>query len=119
VIRPALFAVVAALALVAGCDGPKEDAGEKADANAGVVSSEDTIAKGPAERVGEAQDQADASRNAAIEARADAAEDDADAVRAEADRKADALEEQARQVRERAEQKADAEEDRADAIRNR
>lgn len=109
--------VLVAGLLLAGCDGPRENAGEQADANAGVVSSEDTLASGPAETVGEAQDRAAESTNAAIEARADAAEDRADALRSTADEKADALEEQARKVRRDAEQKADVAEDRADAIR--
>lgn len=113
----AIFATVAALTLLAGCDRPREDAGEKADANAGVVSSEDTTVSGPAETAGEMQDRAADSANAAVEARADAAEDQADAVRSTADQKADALEDQARQVRSQAEQKADAAETRADAIR--
>lgn len=47
--RTALVAAIATTMLVAGCDGPREDAGEKADANAGVVSSEDTTVSGPAE----------------------------------------------------------------------
>lgn len=110
---------LALIAFVGACDGPREDGGEQADANAGVVSSEDTIEKGPAERTGEAQDRAADSLNEAIEARADAAEDQADAVRSEADQRADALEEEARRVRATAEKKADATEDRADAIRQR
>lgn len=103
--------------LLAGCDGRRENAGEQADANAGVVSGEDTLVSGPAETAGEAQDRAAESANAAIEANADAAEDRADAIRSSADREADALEERAKKVRRDAEQKADAAEDRADAIR--
>ena len=37
---------LALIAFVGACDGPREDAGEQADANAGVVSSEDTSRKG-------------------------------------------------------------------------
>lgn len=117
--RASIVAGAAALALLAGCDGAREDAGEQADANAGVVSSEDTIESGPAETTGEAQDRAADSANDAAEARADAAEDEADAMRATADQKADALEDQAKRVRAQAEAKADAADARADAARNR
>ena len=51
------IAALVALTLVA-CDGPRENAGEKADAAAGVVPSEDSIRSGPAETMGERQDKA-------------------------------------------------------------
>ena len=115
--RACVLGTFAALALLAGCDGPREDAGEKADANAGVVSSEDTTAKGPAERADEAQDRVARTAADAREARADAAEDQADVVRSDADRKADALEDQAKAARAQADSKADALDDRAAATR--
>ncbi|HEX8384508.1 MAG TPA: hypothetical protein VF592_14180 [Sphingomonas sp.] len=90
---------VAALFALAACDGAREDAGEQADNAAGVVSSEDAVASGPNETLGEVRDDAAESANEAREARADAMEDAADESRAAADQKADTLEEQAEQAR--------------------
>jgi hypothetical protein len=93
-------AALVALALaLAGCDGPQEQAGEKQDAAAGVVESEDSIRSGPAETMGERADEAAASARKAADAQADALEDQADAARDAADKRAEALEQEAERVR--------------------
>ena len=84
---------------LAACDGPREDAGEKADNASGVVGSEDTLRSGREETVGEARDDAATSANEAREARADALEDAAEQAREEADQKAEVLEQQAEKAR--------------------
>lgn len=92
------FALIVAIAL-AGCDGPRENAGEQADFEAGAVNSEDTLRSGPAEQLGEKQDKADRARARAADAQADALEAAADEKREAADQQADALENEAKQVR--------------------
>lgn len=87
------------LAVTACGDGPREDAGEAADNAAGAVSSEDTLDSGPAETLGEKQDEVNESIQAAKEAKADALEDAAQERRESADQQADALENQAEQTR--------------------
>ena len=49
---------VAALATLMSCDGPREDAGERIDAETGATGGEVSIVSGPAERQGEKLDQA-------------------------------------------------------------
>ena len=93
-----VLTIVMALAL-AGCDGPRENAGEQADFAAGAVNSEDTLRQGPAEKLGEAEDRAEDARKRAADARADELEAEADRQRETADQQADALENQAKQVR--------------------
>ena len=117
-IRTATLVVFFAFSLVAGCDGPRENAGEVADARAGVAPADNGFAKGPGEALGEAEDRAVASARQATEAHADAVEDQADIVRRAADQKADVLEDQARSLRKAAERKADAVELRTDALRD-
>lgn len=63
---------------IAACDGPRENAGEKADVAAGKVGSEDTMRQGPAERLGEKADEAIERRSEALEARASSVEAAAD-----------------------------------------
>lgn len=71
-----LASLTAALAFAA-CDGPRENAGEEADAAANLVDSEDTLRSGPNEEMGARQD-------AAAEAAADSKEAQADALEAQA-----------------------------------
>ncbi len=92
--------LLSTLILVSACDGPRENAGEQADFNAGAVNSEDTLRSGPAEELGERQDEAAQALEKAKDAQADALETVADQTRAEADEKARLLEEQAKAVRE-------------------
>ena len=96
-LRIALAAV--GVSLVA-CDGPREQAGEVADNASGAVESEDTLRSGPAETLGERQDEASERAKEAREARAEALDDQADAERAAAEEEAEALEQQADRVRE-------------------
>ena len=91
--------ITAGALLLLGCDGPRENAGEKADANAGAVSSEDTLESGPAERLGEKQDAVVDQVEDAKEAKADALEDMAEEKREAAAQQAEALEKQAKEVR--------------------
>jgi len=95
------FTIIAAAMLLplAACDGPREQAGEKADNASGAVKSEDTMRSGPAETMGEKEDRAAEAANDAKEARADALEEEAVAARANANRKAEELRQQADQVR--------------------
>ena len=88
-----------AVAALAACDGPRENAGENADFAAGEVGSNDTLRQGPAEKLGEAQDNAEKRAAQAEEAEAKALEAQADEQRAAADQQADALEDQADLVR--------------------
>ena len=94
--RMILFSI---LLTASACDGPREDAGEAADFNAGAVNSEDTLRSGPAEELGERQDAAAQAIEEAKDARADALETAADQTRDQADEKARELEEQAKQIR--------------------
>jgi hypothetical protein len=77
--------MLTAAAALAACDGQREQAGEKADNAAGVVNGEDSIQSGPAETIGERQDQAKDAAEDAKEAHADALEDQADALEEQAD----------------------------------
>jgi len=88
-----------ALAALAACDGPRENAGENADFAAGEVGSNDTLRQGPAEKLGEAQDLAEKRAGQAREAEAKALEAQADEKRQAADQQADTLEDQADRVR--------------------
>ena len=90
---------IAALIALAGCDGPRENAGENADFAAGVVNSPDTLRQGPAEKLGEAQDLAAKRADEAKEAEARALEAAAEEKRAAADSEAEALEARADEVR--------------------
>ena len=85
---------------LAACDGPREQAGEVSDKQAGIVDSEDSIESGPAETMGERRDEAIDAANDAKEARADALEEQADAQREEAERRAEELDQAAERVRE-------------------
>lgn len=55
--------LLAASALFA-CDGPNEEAGEKADARSGATGGESSMISGPAEKAGEQKDREEASRPA-------------------------------------------------------
>ena len=79
------IALLGLLAL-AGCDGPRENAGENADFAAGEVGSNDTLRQGPAEKLGESQDVAEERAEEAKEAEAKALEAQADALENQADR---------------------------------
>lgn len=88
-----------ALAVVSGCDGPKEKAGREQDRVRANAAGVDAPAEGPAEKIGEAQDRADAAAAKARDAAAKALETRADALRRDADVAADRLEERAKAVR--------------------
>ena len=113
---PLQLAGLALIALVAGCDGPHEQAGENADAAAGIKDG--PLSEGPNERLGEIQDRTERDQKRAVEAQADAAEDRADEVRRTADTRADALEREAAEIRNSAKQTGKALDRQADAIRS-
>jgi len=94
--------LLAAGLTLASCDGPRENAGEKADAAAGVVDSEDTMRSGPAEEMGARQDDA-------AEMRADAKEAQADSIEASAAETSEAASQRAAALREAAEADRNAE----------
>ena len=98
----------AALLLAACSDGPHENSGEVADANAGYTSSEDSPAQGPGERAGQAIDNAIEEQKEAVEERADSIRSQADAAAEQLDAEADRLEDKADRLREDAEKAADA-----------
>ncbi len=79
------------------CDGPREEAGEKADAAAGAEGSNSLIGKGPAERMGEKED-------AAADSRADALEAQADSLEAAAAKQKEAARQRARALRKKADE---------------
>ncbi len=97
--KATLILVLAGLATLAACDGPREDAGEQVDNATGAVRGEDNVRSGPAETLGERRDDTADSAEDAREARADALEDAADEQREAADQRADALEDDARATR--------------------
>lgn len=107
--------LIACTALLAACDGPHEQAGEKADASAGAQQG--PLESGPSESIGEAQDRVERDQARAVDAQADAAEAKADEVRETADQKADALEKQADAIRDAAKQSGETLDKQADAIR--
>lgn len=107
----------ACVTMLGACDGQHEQAGEKADAAAGIQAG--PLSPGPSERVGEIQDRAERDQKKAVEAQADAAEDRADEVRATADQRADALEKQAGDIRRSAKQAGESLDRQADEIRTR
>ena len=93
-----LLALAAALS-TASCDGPRENAGEKADFEANRVGSEDTLRSGPAEEMGARQDAAAESQAEAIEARAEAIEASAAEASQAARQRAEALRKEAEAAR--------------------
>lgn len=117
--RLAAILPLLAAAVIAGCDGAQEDAGERADAAAGRVASEDTLDKGPAERMGEIGDRTARDAAASVERAADTFEDRADAARTRADQRADELEAEADRLRDAAGREGAALDNRADAVRGR
>ncbi|HEY0148936.1 MAG TPA: hypothetical protein VGB70_08010 [Allosphingosinicella sp.] len=98
--RISAHALCGAFALsLAACDGPREQAGEVADNASGAVKGEDSMTSGPAETMGERQDEAAESANQANEAAADALDRKAEAAEDEAKQKAEALRQEADKVR--------------------
>ena len=87
------------VAALVACDGPRENAGEKADFASGAVNSEDSLQKGPAEQLGEKQDRAAETRERAKDAEADALEAAADERREQGDQETEELENRAEAVR--------------------
>ncbi|HEX9955124.1 MAG TPA: hypothetical protein VGB48_07920 [Allosphingosinicella sp.] len=97
-LHPVLFCAALGLGLAA-CDGPREQAGEIADNASGAVDGEDSMKSGPAETMGERQDEAEASANKARDAAADALDQKAEAAEDAAKEKAEELRQQADAVR--------------------
>ena len=93
------------LLIVAACDGPAEEAGERIDEARGEAEG---IADGPQEGIGEQIDAAAANARQAREAAADAVEDRADVIREQAEVEADRLEDEADRLRKNAEKQAKA-----------
>jgi hypothetical protein len=62
-----ISAALLAASAVCACDGPHEDAGERADARNGATSGASSIISGPAEKAGERQDREEARRRADAE----------------------------------------------------
>ena len=104
----ATLLAASALVLVAGCDSKKENAAEVKDAQMGATSGEDSAAMGPNEAAVDG-----VNSGAVSEQVSDTMENQADAVRNNAEAVADNMENRADKVRENAEQKADALENKA------
>jgi hypothetical protein len=98
-VKPSVIMVSALLAGLAACDGLREQAGEIADNASGAVDGEDSMTSGPAETMGERQDEAAEAANEAREAAAAALDEKAESAEAEAGEKAEQLRQQADQVR--------------------
>lgn len=96
----AAILLLAALADLAACEGPKEKLGREQDRNAAMASGQETTGEGPNERLGEAQDRADKADAKARDAAAGTLERQGDQLRANADLAADRLDEKAKLVRE-------------------
>jgi hypothetical protein len=96
-------------ALLAGCDGTNENAGEVADADAGTAQA---VGEGPNERLGESLDRARQATEASVEAQAELIRDQADVRADQLEDQADRLEDQADAVRKQAKEAAGAIEDR-------
>ncbi len=90
------LARLALIAFVGACDGPHEQAGENANAAAGIKNG--PLSKRPNDSLGEIHDRTERDQKRAIEAEADPAEDRANEVRRTADQRADALEQQAAEI---------------------
>ncbi len=97
--KSAASILAASFLALAACDGPREQAGEKADAASGATNSEDAMESGPAETMGERQDETAETAAEAREAKADSLEATAEEQREAAEQQAEALEEQAKKVR--------------------
>ena len=93
------LSLILATALLAACDGPREQAGEVADNASGAVDGEDSMTSGPAETMGERQDEAAEAANEAREAAADALDQKAEAAEAAAGEEAEELRQEADEVR--------------------
>ncbi len=63
-----LTLALAACLILAACDGPQEDAGERLDARRGATGGESSIVSGPAERRGEELDRQAKEREQTAEA---------------------------------------------------
>jgi hypothetical protein len=98
--RTLSLAIAGTLALaLAGCDGPREQAGEIADNASGAVDGEDSMKSGPAETMGERQDEAADSANRARDAAADALDEKAESAEDAAKQEAELLRQHADKVR--------------------
>lgn len=87
------------MASLAACDGGREQVGEVADNASGAVDGEDSVRSGPAETMGERQDEAAESANQARDAKADALEQEAEAAQDAAEEEAETLRQKAEEVR--------------------
>lgn len=93
------LAATLSLAILAGCDGPKESAGRAADKAAAAANGQTLTQEGPNELMGEAEDRADRADRKALDAQADLLEQRADQLRQEAAGRADAIDKQAQALR--------------------
>lgn len=105
----ATIIMLAGAALLAGCDGPAENAGEITDAETGQAVA---VGAGPAERMGASIDRARDSAEAAVDAQADAIRDRANVDAEQLEAQADRLEDRADAVRDEAKRAAEAVEER-------
>ncbi|WP_267382764.1 MULTISPECIES: hypothetical protein [unclassified Sphingomonas] len=103
--RIMMMALAGTLAL-AGCDGPKQKAGEAQDQAAANAAGVTYNGNGPNERLGKAQDKADRAAAKARDAQADALKQQGREIKSDADAKADKLEEQAKAIRDTAKDQA-------------
>ena len=95
-----------AIAIVAGCKGPGQTAGEDQDKAAAAANGQQYSGEGPNERIGKVVDRANEAAKDARDASAVALKKQADAIRREADVSADRLKEQATAVTNQADQRA-------------
>src|ERR1041385_6904034 len=101
--QAALFAI----ALVAGCKGPGQTAGEAQDRAAATANGQQYSGEGPNERIGKAVDRANEAAQEARDASAVALKKQANAIRREGAVGAQRLKEQAKAITDEAEQRAE------------
>lgn len=99
------------------CDGAHERAGQKQDEAAANAAGVSYNGSGPAERMGEVQDCAEAAAREARETSAEALEAKGENIRRQAEVEATNMEQQARSIREAAEDRAKALKQEATAIK--
>src|SRR5579872_2224132 len=95
-----------AIAIVAGCKGPGQTAGEDQDKAAAAANGQQYSGEGPNERIGKVVDRANEAAKDARNASAVALKKQADAVRREGDVGVVRLNEQAKAVTNEADQRA-------------
>ena len=97
--KKTIFALVLSMQMLSGCDGPNEKAGEEQDRAAAAVAGQPYQEGGPNERLGEARDRVVDAQADEARAQARIAKRQRDEIETSADVAADALENRASVIR--------------------